>query len=87
MLDAATQQLNGVLPPQLTTLLQPVISYLVDSALTGNSSLLRFSNMNPNLSFEMNYQTAYNQQQYKALFDNVRKEQSSGGTVPVSWIR
>lgn len=76
MLDAATQQLNGVLPPQLTTLLQPVISYLVDSALTGNSSLLRFSNMNPNLSFEMNYQTAYNQQQYKALFDNVRKEQS-----------
>lgn len=76
MLDAATQQLSGILPPQLNTLLQPVLSYLVDSALTGNSSLLRFSNMNPNLSFEMNYQTAYNQQQYKALFDNVRKEQS-----------
>ena len=76
MLDAATQQLNSILPPQASALIQPILSYLIDSALTGNSSLLRYSNMNPNMSFEMNYQTAYDQIQYKTLFDNVRKEQS-----------
>lgn len=62
-------------------LLKMLLTYLADSALTGSSSMLRFSTMDASRSIEANWQAARNSQMQATLFGNLASQQSKAMTT------